>query len=149
MATSQACADAFKAAGLATPKDIIAQGITLGSTALLNSTSNNASLGISEPNRIEFAGTDKAAVTFRPAYNGRPTIVFSHRAFDQRGWNGIFSYGTDETVIHEFIHAANVGKHEGIVGHDLVGYKHYFNIINSCIMDQYRRKTSVDSDLKH
>ncbi len=128
---SKACADAFKRAGLATPEEIINKGITIASSPLLNDSSNNATLGISESVRQRAAQSQAPAQTIRSQFTSNgPVIFFRAEAF----YNTTY---LDEAVAHKFIHAAGVDKfpvwgYSLGRGNDLSGYDHYHDMIDNC-----------------
>ena len=128
---TRSCAEAFRRAGLATPEEIINSGYTIASSPLLNDSSNNELLGISESVRREAVKSQAPAQTIRPQFTSRgPITFFRAEAFTDLDY-------LDEAVAHEFIHAATVGEfplwgYSLGRGHDLSGYEHYQDIIDNC-----------------
>ncbi len=128
---SKACAEAFKRAGLATPEEIINKGITIASSPLLNDSSNNATLGISESCVKKPLKVRHLRKRFDLSFTSNgPVIFFRAEAF----YNTTY---LDEAVAHEFVHAAGVDKfplwgYSLGRGNDLSGYDHYQDIIDNC-----------------
>jgi hypothetical protein len=129
---SKGCADAFKRAGLATPEEIINKGITIADRPLLDDSSNNATLGLSERTQQFCSKNSEAdALTIRSQFTSKGPVIFFREAayFD-------LDY-LDEAVAHEFIHAAGVDQfllwgYSMGRGTDLSGYEHYQDIIDNC-----------------
>lgn len=128
---SNGCGEAFKRAGLATPEEIINKGITIASSPLLNDSSNNEILGISEGIRKKAVESQDPAQTIRRQFTSKgPIIFFRAGAFTDLAY-------LDEAVAHEFIHAAGIEKFPlwGYAvgrGTDLSDYDHYQDIIDNC-----------------
>lgn len=125
------CAEAFRRAGLPTPEEIISKGLTIASRPLLDRPANNATFGITEPTRQAFAKSKAPALTIRSQYTSKgPIIFFRAEAFLDLAY-------LDESVPHEFIHAAGVGQfphrfYSVGIGHDLSNYKFYGDIMSHC-----------------
>jgi hypothetical protein len=111
----------------------VSKGFTIGSAFLLTDSKYNQALGINERTRRAYHDFSGAAITFPETDNGTPTILLSRPAFGKDGSNSILSYGLDEAIAHEFIHAAGVRDASGWFGHDLSNYQHYGCIICSCL----------------
>ena len=138
---SDQCAKAFKAAGLATPFDLMAKGIVVGSAQYLKTQALGAQAGITEGARLRdrgaigsrgiqaFTARDKPGQ--QETVDGRPRIFLNLSAF-----NG-GTYSLREVLTHELIHVAGIPPQPGILGslglsHDLNGYEHYDAIIMAC-----------------
>jgi RHS repeat-associated protein len=124
---SEACNKAFKDAGIKTPREIYDGGLILGAKRALSQSVYNDVLGLTNDERIRFFRRTGVAVTITGNKRGKPIILFREEAFTSK------EFTLQETVTHEFIHAAGVGLHTTLFGsHDLSGYKHYDSIINAC-----------------
>jgi hypothetical protein len=140
MANSSNCNAAFKRWGLATPYDLVNNGlITLSATDSLASASYNKVLGqalgtqfgsLPDSVRIDTLNQDGPARTLRNDRTGKAIIFFGSDAFDA-------AY-LDEAVPHEFIHAGGQGSNYSLVGyffgHDLSGFNQeaYADIMANC-----------------
>jgi hypothetical protein len=128
---SKGCAAAFRRAGLATPEEIINKGITIADRPLLDDSSNNETLGLSETTRHAFARSQAPALTIRSQFTSKGPIIFIRaEAYADTDY-------LDEAIAHEFIHAAGVGQfplwgYRFGRGNDLSGYEHYKDIIDNC-----------------
>ena len=129
---SKGCAEAFKRAGLATPEELINKGITVADRPLLDDSSNNATLGLSESTRKYYSENSGApALTIQSQFTSKgPLIFFRAEAYTDTDY-------LDEAVAHEFIHAAGVGQftlwgYRLGRGTDLSAYDHYKDIIDNC-----------------
>ncbi len=128
---SKSCADAFRRAKLPTPEEIINNGLTIAARPVLDNSSHNAALGISEDIRRKANESQAPVQTIRPQYTTKGAIIlFRAEAFTDKAY-------LDENIAHEFIHAAGVGPHpaRGYAlgrGHDLSGYEPYTDIIKHC-----------------
>ena len=135
------CVNAFKAAGLPTPAEILRdRGMTIASGEILRRPSSISALGNGFNENYRMTGmvsvfrSGVAAFTmFRKEYNEYPTA----RIFTFYKENGVGS-DLEENIIHEMIHAAGVGEVPGtglldsIFGNDLSGYEHYAAILKAC-----------------
>lgn len=137
LANNEACNEAFRRAGLRTPKEIYdrGRGVILGSKLALRDSAYNHVLGITEDQRSEAVKSGAPALTFTGTARGKPIILFGADAFDDDYLN--------ESIPHETIHAAGVPKGAGAnifqrwsislgLDHDLKFYKHYNDIIKHC-----------------
>jgi YD repeat-containing protein len=135
------CSAAFKKYGLATPFDMVNNGlITLSSVVALNSSDYNQVLGEALgttggtlPNnvRIQMRDDDGPARTLRNDRTGKVIIFFAPDAFTDQAY-------FDEAPPHEFIHAGGQGRKYSFFGyffgHDLSGFNQeaYAEIMANC-----------------
>jgi len=132
MIDSDPCNQAFKDAGLMTPRERVQHGIKLSARLALRDPAYNSVLGITEAARAAFNKSNAPALTMKPrdTVTGIPIIFFSPDAFGD--------YDLEEAVPHEFIHGAGFGQQYGwgyklgLWGHDLDNYPYYQNIIKNC-----------------
>lgn len=140
MLVSSDCVAAFRRAGIRTPAETLRdQGAVWAKFSLLGDPANNASLGITENERITIRdgaslysqGTTVFEIPGKPVYTFWTVTSFRDG-----------TYPFEEVVVHEIIHESRVGKHPylplgffGIPltgGHDLTGYEHYNDILENC-----------------
>ncbi len=140
---SKPCVDAFKAAGIPTPAEVIRDRglLFINAEALLpplNSTLKK--LGFSDDERSALRSyaerkmlSGAGGFTIDPNLGnglGKPvfTVLFNSSFVDQTDFHFV------EIMPHEAIHRSNVGTHQWpyFWSHDLAGYDHYANIVKNC-----------------
>ncbi len=138
IAGSKACNDAFKAAGLKSPGEILkTTGVEIAPRDMMFRESGQKLLaerhGVSIKEIQDSVSNLKAgaAATSWPVSSKirRPVIFYSGNAFNPS------RYDFNEITPHEVTHIAGVGRKLGWLGifsHDLAGYEHYDSIIKAC-----------------
>lgn len=129
-------ADAFEAAGISTPAEVIRdRGLIIAHYSSFKFADINGKIGITEIERSAiYNGINlKSQATTIFERPGSIISIWKDTAFK----GGEFSI--DEVVPHEMIHGSSVGRHYSLLsyvflfyGHDLTGYEHYQKIIDNC-----------------
>jgi hypothetical protein len=139
------CGAAYRAVGLETPDRVLRNGgVIFAARELLNSSENNAALGISEEARVAKNQSNAPETTIQPSetISGSRGIIFVRRDAFTTMSNMIHT----DFAAHGFIHAQGIGVEMWatqitiplpvigglLYGHDLSAFKGYEEIVQAC-----------------